>query len=142
MALRMILVDTHVWLWLNGSVERLSSDALALLSSPEIEVYLSAASVWEIGIKYAAGRLVLPLPPEEYIAKRLMDNGINPFPIRHGHALRAASLPLHHRDPFDRMLVAQAQMESFTLMTADGLLGDYDVEIFWAGSSGAPPAAL
>jgi len=134
----MILVDTHVWLWLNGSVERLSSGALELLSSPETEVYLSAASAWEIGIKHTAGRLSLPLPPDEYIAHRLVDNGISPLPIHHGHALRAASLPFHHRDPFDRMLVAQAQMEGFKLMTADRVLIEYDVEIVWAGTSAAP----
>lgn len=134
----MILVDTHVWLWLNGSVERLSADALELLSSPETEVYLSAASAWEIGIKHNSGRLILPLPPDEYIASRLTDNGISPLPIHHGHALRAASLPFHHRDPFDRMLVAQAQVEGFKLMTADRVLVQYDVEILWAGTSAAP----
>lgn len=136
----MILVDTHVWLWLNGSVERLSSGALELLSFPETEVYLSAASAWEIGIKYTSGRLILPLPPDEYIAHRLVDNGISPLPIHHGHALRAAALPFYHRDPFDRMLVAQAQMEGFKLMTADRVLIQYDVEIVWAGTSAAPVA--
>ena len=139
-ALWMILVDTHVWLWLNGSVEKLSSDALDLLSSPETEVYLSAASAWEIGIKYAAGRLILPLHPEEYIPSRLVDNGISPLPIHQGHALQAASLPPHHRDPFDRMLVAQAQLEGFKLMTADRPLAQYDVEILWADTYRSPVA--
>jgi PIN domain nuclease of toxin-antitoxin system len=128
----MILVDTHVWLWLNGSVERLSPQALTLLSSPQTEVYLSAASSWEIGIKFAADRLILPLPPEEYLPSRLEVNGIRSLSIRQGHTLRAASLPLHHRDPFDRMLVAQAQVEGLRLMTVDRQLAAYDVEILWA----------
>ena len=133
----MILIDTHVWLWLNGAVERLSAEALETLSSPETAVYLSAASVWEIGIKFATGRLVLPLAPEEYIVSRLAENGISPLPIHQEHALRAASLPPHHRDPFDRMLVAQAKVEGFKLMTVDRILAEYEVEIFWADGSPA-----
>lgn len=128
----MILIDTHVWLWLNGAVDRLSPQAQELLSSPRNQIYLSAVSAWEIGIKFAAGKLALPMPPEEYVQLRMVDNGVSPLPIHHLHALRAASLPLHHRDPFDRLLVAQAQVEKLKLMTVDRQLARYDVEILWA----------
>ena len=90
----MILLDTHVWLWLNGAVERLSPEVLDLLYSPSTDIYLSAASAWEIGIKVSSGKLALPVAPEEYIPLRMADNGARPLPIQHQHALRAASLPL------------------------------------------------
>ncbi|HKH45363.1 MAG TPA: type II toxin-antitoxin system VapC family toxin [Thermoanaerobaculia bacterium] len=128
----MILLDTHVWLWLNGAVERLSPEVLDLLSAPSSDIYLSAASAWEIGIKVSTGKLVLPVAPEEYIPLRMVDNGVRPLPILHQHALRAAALPLFHKDPFDRLLVAQAQVEKLKLVTVDRHLADYDVEILWA----------
>lgn len=132
MATRTILIDTHVWLWLNGDLKRLSDDSLELLASTESSIYLSAASAWEIGIKCAAGKLTLPLPLEIYIPTRLTDNGIRSLPIRQEHTLRAAALPAHHRDPFDRMLVAQAQIEEMELMTVDRRMGAYGVRLLWA----------
>lgn len=128
----MILLDTHVWLWLNVAPERLSPRSLEILSSPRNEVFLSPASSWEIAIKCAAGKLSLPEPPDVYIPHRMAANGINPLPVHHGHALRAAALPVYHKDPFDRMLIAQAQVEKMKLMTVDGQFDDYDVEILWA----------
>jgi PIN domain nuclease of toxin-antitoxin system len=139
----MILLDTHVWLWLNGAVERLSPEALDLLSAPDQELYLSAASAWEIGIKFASGKLTLPAPPSEYVPLRMEDNGIRTLPIRQQHALQAASLPLHHRDPFDRLLIAQAQLENLHLMTVDRHLSLYDVSILWADRAPeAPPRSF
>ena len=128
----MILLDTHVWLWLNGATEHLAPGILELLSSPPTDLYLSAASAWEIGIKVSTGKLTLPVAPEEYIPLRMVDNGVRPLPIRHQHALRAAALPLHHKDPFDRLLIAQAQVENLKLLTVDRQLASYDVEIVWA----------
>jgi PIN domain nuclease of toxin-antitoxin system len=128
----MILLDTHVWLWLNGAVERLSAEALALLAAPEKQLYLSVASAWEIGIKVATGKLVLPAPPSEYLLQRMGNNRVLSLPISQNHALKAAALPPHHRDPFDRMLVAQAQLEGLRLMTVDEKLAKYDVPILWA----------
>lgn len=139
MATRTILLDTHVWLWLNGNPDRLTSDALDILNSSESELYLSSASAWEIGIKCSTGKLSLPLPPEIYIPTRLLDTGVHPLPIRVEHALRAAALPLHHKDPFDRMLVAQAQVENLELMTVDRELASYDVSLVWATKPPAPP---
>lgn len=127
---RRILLDTHAWLWMNGSVERLSEVAQKLLSDAENTLYLSAASVWEISIKAAGGKLVLPEPPERYIVARLAANQVDALAIHPLHAIRAAALPMHHRDPFDRMLVAQAQIEGLELMTHDHVLSNYEVGIF------------
>jgi PIN domain nuclease of toxin-antitoxin system len=127
----MILLDTHVWLWLNGALERIPAPLLEILSDRREEVFFSAVCAWEIGIKHAGGRLSLPDPPETYIPERLKSNGFRSLAIQQRHALRAASLPLHHRDPFDRMLVAQAQLENLRLVTADPLLSRYPVDILW-----------
>lgn len=124
-----ILLDTHIWLWMNGSKERLTESARDHLVDPGNELYLSAASSWEIGIKFAAGKLRLPESPERYIPSRLTKNQIRPLPIQQAHTLRASSLPLIHRDPFDRMLVAQAQLDDLALMTADSILAGYEVRL-------------
>jgi PIN domain nuclease of toxin-antitoxin system len=113
----------------HGAPERIAPSSRLLLAAPDTELYLSAASAWEIAIKCAAGRLALPAPPDQFIPSRMTANGVLPLPIEQGHALRSAALPLHHRDPFDRMLVAQAPMEGCKLMTADPLLLRYEVEI-------------
>lgn len=124
-----ILLDTHIWLWMNLAVERLSETARAQLKDPENDLYLSAASAWEIGIKIAAGKLELPEAPERYLPSRLTKNGIQSLPILQTHALQAAALPPVHKDPFDRMLIAQAQAEQLVLMSADRAFAGYDVEI-------------
>lgn len=125
---RRILLDTHAWLWMNGSPERLPETARLLLSDAESVLFLSAASIWEISIKVAVGKLDLPEPPERYIVARLVANRIDALPIQPLHAIRAAALPMHHRDPFDRMLVAQAQIEGLELMTRDDDVLRYEVE--------------
>jgi PIN domain nuclease of toxin-antitoxin system len=127
-----ILLDTHVWLWLNGAPERLSQMARDLLHDGGNELYLSAASAWEIGIKHAAGKLSLPMAPEQYVPMRMAENGVLPISIHTSHALRASILPPHHRDPFDRMLVAQALVEGLQLITADARLGLYEVSLLAA----------
>jgi|SRR5688572_18369460 PIN domain nuclease of toxin-antitoxin system len=126
------LLDTQVWLWMQASPERISEDALAMLQDPANELLLSAASAWEIAIKYALGRLALPVPPHEYVPDRMRGSGVAALPVDHGHALQVAVLPPHHRDPFDRLLVAQAQLEALVLLTADRSLRPYDVELSWA----------
>ena len=123
-----VLLDTHVWLWTLVSPERLDPGATDLLSNADARLFLSAASSWEIAIKYRLGRLPLPEPPEQFIPIRLIRDGIAPLPVQHHHACRVAELPLHHKDPFDRLLVAQAQIENMTLATADRRLLDYDIE--------------
>lgn len=132
MATTPILLDTHVWLWMNGAVERLSQSARELLAEGEQELYLSAASTWEIAIKHAAGKLELPQAPDRYIPATLAENDVKPLAIHQAHTWRAAALPFHHRDPFDRMLVAQAQAEGLRLMTADDQLEPYEVPLLRA----------
>ena len=123
------LIDTPCWLWLQSCPEELSEPVLALLANPQNELLLSAASVWEIAIKYALGRLALPLPPEEYVPSRMQQSATSPLPVTHLHALRAASLPMHHDDPFDRLLIAQAQSEGIPIVTVERAFRAYDVAL-------------
>lgn len=111
---------------------RLSPPTRALLQDPENQLFLSAASSWEIAIKYALGKLPLPLPPMEYVLSRMETSGTSPLPVQHSHALQAGSLPLHHADPFDRLLIAQAQLEKLKILTVDGQFEAYEVELLWA----------
>jgi PIN domain nuclease of toxin-antitoxin system len=124
-----ILLDTQVWLWVLGEPARLSSTGRARLRAPANTFYLSAASVWEIVIKYAAGKLRLPDEPVAYLRGRLAETPAAILPITHEHALQLALLPLHHRDPFDRILIAQAQVEGLHLMTADRQFKTYPVDL-------------
>lgn len=128
-----ILIDTGCWLWSLAAPERLNKRARDLLSDPAHALYLSAASSWEIAIKAALGKLHLPAPPEKYIPERMVALDVLGLPVEHVHALRVFDLPAHHRDPFDRILIAQAQTESLTILTADPAFRAYHVEIFWAG---------
>jgi PIN domain nuclease of toxin-antitoxin system len=123
------LVDTPCWLWLQSTPEKLSEPVLALLANPQNELLLSAASVWEIAIKYALGRLALPLPPEEYVPSRMQQSATSPLPVTQLHALRAASLPGHHDDPFDRLLIAQAECEGIPIVTLDRAFHAYGIAI-------------
>jgi len=108
--------------------ERLSGKSRALVVSADNELVLSAASTWEIAIKYGLGKLQLPEPPGEYIPRLMTRTGITPLPVHHRHALHVATLPAHHRDPFDRLLVAQAQLEQLPILTAHRVFRKYDVE--------------
>jgi len=128
-----LLLDTHVWLWLQHAPERLGADALRDVEDPGNDVLLSAASSWEIAIKWALGKLPLPAPPDQYVPDRVLTSGVTPLPIQHRHALAVAQLPLHHRDPFDRLLVAQAREEAAVIVTGDRAFAAYDVEVRWAG---------
>lgn len=107
---------------------RIRAETLGIIADASNTVLLSSASAWEIAIKYAMGRLPLPVPPSEYVPSRMARSGTSGLPVDHRHALHIANLPLHHRDPFDRLLVAQAQLESAVLVTADSQLNAYDVE--------------
>jgi PIN domain nuclease of toxin-antitoxin system len=120
------LLDTHCWLWMQVSPERISAGVVEQLENPENVLHLSSASSWEIAIKWALGKLPLPEAPEDYVPRCLERQGVVGLPIQHRHALHTASLPLHHRDPFDRLLLAQAQLERLTLVTADETLAAYD----------------
>lgn len=124
-----VLLDTQVWLWMALAPERLSTAGRRLLSPPAAELLLSAVSAWEIAIKIKLNKLTLPAAPEAVIPEWMTRLGITPLPVLHRHALRVAALPLHHRDPFDRLLVAQAQVEDVPILTADPVFAKYDVEV-------------
>jgi len=118
-----VLLDTHILLWTVLDDPRLSAAQLEAIGTGEL--YLSAASVWEIGIKRALGKLYVP----EEIFNIAVDAGCRPLPISWTHAETAASLPPHHADPFDRMLVAQAQCEGLKLISSDARMTTYDVDL-------------
>lgn len=124
-----VLVDTHCWLWSLAEPDRLSAEAKRLLGSRRNVLFLSAASAWEMAIKVAIGKLDLPEPVETYVPTRMAQQGVMPLPISHAHALRVSTLPNHHRDPFDRLLVAQSQTEKLPILTADPVFERYGVEV-------------
>lgn len=127
-----VLLDTHSWLWMVGDSGRLAPSSRELLRDPANALFLSAASAWEIAIKVATGKLRLPQPPAALITQWMAEVRMGALPILHAHALRAGELPLHHRDPFDRLLIAQAQIEGLTVLTADREFAKYDVPVHWA----------
>ena len=124
-----ILVDTQCWLWMNATPERLSAGVRRRLLAADTTLYLSAASAWEIAIKYALGKLQLPDAPAEYVSSRMRQTRTTPLAVSHEHALEVAALPGHHRDPFDRLLVAQARLERLPILTADRHFALYDIDI-------------
>jgi PIN domain nuclease of toxin-antitoxin system len=109
--------------------DRFRSETRKLLLDPGNELYLSAASSWEIAIKYALGKLPLPEPPATYVPSRMQSSGVMGLAIEHAHALHVDGLPTHHRDPFDRLLIAQAQLEAMSILSADRALALYPVTI-------------
>lgn len=122
-----LLLDTHIFLWWRGEPSRLDSAVRSRIATADI-VFVSVASAWEAGIKVSLGRLTLP----DTMEAGVLASGFEKLLITFSHAERAASLPFHHRDPFDRMLVAQAQAEGLTLVTHDRFLEPYGIEILWA----------
>ena len=122
-----LLLDTHVFLWLLAEPDRLG-EHIGSVEDPRNEFFLSAASSWEIAIKTQLGRLHLPEDPRRYVPDRMRAIGAEPLPIEHNHALAAVELPPLHRDPFDRILVAQARGLRLTILTADVNIARYEVE--------------
>jgi PIN domain nuclease of toxin-antitoxin system len=117
---------------MQATPERFSEPARSALDDPDNVLLLSPVSAWEIATKYALGRLTLPVPPAEYVPSRMKSSGVDALPLQHSHALQAAGLPWHHRDPFDRLLIAQAQVEDLPILSADRQLAAYDVQVHWA----------
>ena len=126
-----VLLDTHTFLWWISNDTRLSSRACEIISNGNNELLLSAASGWEIAIKVRLGRLQLPYEPERFIPEQLVINAIQSLPIKISHALHTYSLPIYHRDPFDRIIIAQAQLEGLPILTSDSQIAKYKVEIIW-----------
>jgi PIN domain nuclease of toxin-antitoxin system len=128
-----LIVDTCTFLWLASAEEKLSATARALLEDSGNILLLSAASVWEIGVKHALGRLPLPnnLTPAEFIPEARLRNGVDALPITEDDALQLGKLPTFHQDPFDRMLICQAIANQAMLVTPDPLIARYPVSVQW-----------
>lgn len=126
-----VLLDTHAFLWWIGDDPQLSPQARKIISDGANILYLSAASSWEIAIKAKLGKLKLPSNLASFIAEQLADNAITSLAVEMHHALHVYALPDYHRDPFDRMLIAQAQLEKLPILTADPQIARYPVEVLW-----------
>lgn len=125
------LLDTHAFLWWCLDDRQLSEEAKNIIADRRTEIYLSSASVWEIAIKAAKGRLILPEHPAQYVANRMSAYYFLPLPIQISHAAHVYELPDYHADPFDRLLVSQSQLEALPLLTKDDFINKYDVETVW-----------
>lgn len=125
------LLDTHAFVWWITGEARLSRAAEQTLSrTPEV-VYVSAASLWEMAIKIKLGKLKMPDPFGAYVLRQIQINRLEILPIHAPHVLETMNLPPHHRDPFDRLLIAQARTEELTLISGDEALRAYEVKICW-----------
>ena len=122
-----LLLDTHALIWAATDPARLSERAASAIADPEHDVFVSAASAGEVGIKRARGRLRFP----DVDAAMLAALQMHELPISLRHAVEVGGLPQHHRDPFDRMLVAQARVDAMTVVSRDRLLAAYDVAVLW-----------
>ena len=126
-----ILLDTHAFLWFVDDNPRLSQPARVLIESDESQPFLSAASLWEIAIKISLGKLSLNQEYETFIPHHLAWNGIGLLNISLEHTAAVTTLPFHHRDPFDRLLVVQSKIESMTFVSADPAFDAYGVKRVW-----------
>jgi PIN domain nuclease of toxin-antitoxin system len=125
------LLDTHAFLWWIGNDPRMSTRAREIIADDGNEIVLSAVSAWEIAIKASLVRFAMRGDIAAFVNSHVTANGFEVLPLLIDHALRVASLPDHHRDPFDRALVAQAQVEGLALLTADRAISHYSVKILW-----------
>ena len=123
-----ILIDTQIFLWLFGFVNRISSDVITLLKNGNNEIYFSVAGAWEIAIKYGSGKLQLPDAPEIFVPDRMRRANFRWLQIAPEHALTVDKLPLIHKDPFDRLLVFQAIAENLTILSSDKIFASYQVK--------------
>jgi PIN domain nuclease of toxin-antitoxin system len=125
-----LLLDTHAWLWLMADRKRIGKKTMELVSNGENNTFhFSVASVWEIAIKNAAGKLLLPDDPLAFVLSRCQENHIAISTFNVEHVCRAAKLPTHHADPFDRLIIAQAQINSMILMSHDTIFKKYDITL-------------
>lgn len=125
------ILDTHAFLWMVTDDRRLSETAREVITDGANEVFLSAASMWEMVLKAGLGKLHLSGGPARFLAHEIRRNRLSPLAIQPAHVLRVASLPAIHKDPFDRLLIAQAQVENLPLITADPEITRYPVQAIW-----------
>jgi PIN domain nuclease of toxin-antitoxin system len=126
-----ILLDTHTFLWWITDDQRMSSRARELMADGRSDLFFSVASGWEIAIKAGLGRIKLPSPLGRFLVGQLRENRIEVLAIEMAHALHVHTLLQRHRDPFDRMLVAQAQLEKLSILTADRHIAKYEADVVW-----------
>ncbi len=124
-----LLLDTHSFLWWDGEPEKLSVSARTACEDDDNTLFLSLVSIWEMQIKHQLGNLALRLPLPELIQEQQETNGLKLLPVSIEHIYQLSALPPHHRDPFDRLLIAQAQVEDFAIVTVDTMMPLYDVRI-------------
>ena len=125
-----LLVDTHAYLWFDAGDNRLSTAARRAIEDHEGEWCVSMTSVWEMAIKAGTGRLTLPASVHDYVAERVRA-GLRILAVEWPHAAAVERLPFHHRDPFDRLIVAQAQAERLAVVTRDAVFREYGVQVVW-----------
>lgn len=125
------LLDTCAILWMTLEPEKIPARVRTVFQNPRNRFYLSVVSTWEIAIKDQIGRLDLPSPPAQFLSECISGYDLSVIDIQLRHTLHVGGLPIHHRDPFDRMLVSQAQLERLSILTADPAFSHYDVEIVW-----------
>ena len=126
-----VLLDTHTFLWWIANDSQLSERARTVIEDANHQLFLSAASGWEIAIKTRIGKLKLADDLQGFVSEQLRINAIQVLPIQMAHALHVTTLPDHHRDPFDRMLVAQSQLEQLPILTIDPQIAKYSVTVIW-----------
>jgi PIN domain nuclease of toxin-antitoxin system len=127
----MFLIDTHTFIWYITDNSRLSSQVLDLINDENNQIFLSIASIWEMGIKHRLGKLNFTLPFDIFITQQLSINDFTVLDIKISHIITVSQLPLYHRDPFDRMLIAQAVVENITVISADTVFDTYPVRRLW-----------
>ncbi|HEX2204282.1 MAG TPA: type II toxin-antitoxin system VapC family toxin [Longimicrobium sp.] len=125
------LLDTHTLLWFVAGDTRLSAYARAIMDDPENDVLVSIASLWEVVIKVGVGKLELDMPVERFVVDQVSRRQFTVLPIELSHLVTVSTLPLHHRDPFDRLLAAQALTEDVPMLGTDSTFDAYDVQTLW-----------
>lgn len=126
-----VLLDTHAFIWRVTNDPQLSQTAKATIANPSNTVFFSVINGWEIIIKQGTGKLTLPEPAETYIPSRIAANQFTILPVQLSHILQVASLPDLHRDPFDRLLIAQSQVENISIISIDRYVVQYPVNVIW-----------
>ena len=127
------LLDTAVWLWSLNSPELIGDEGREIIERGEEEIYLSAVTSWEISIKMRLGKLDFSGPPAHHVPQFMAKQSLRPLSVTHSHAAKVYDLPPHHRDPFDRMLIAQAMVEDMVILTSDRSFKKYPVRLLWCG---------
>jgi PIN domain nuclease of toxin-antitoxin system len=126
-----LLLDTHVFLWWIADAPQLPLYVRGLIADGRNELFFSAASCWEIAIKAKLGKISLPVGPDLFIVDQMTVNAVQSLPVTAAHALHVFHLPGHHRDPFDRILVAQSQLEGLPIVTSDPFISKYKIKTVW-----------